>query len=194
MPVQDRLIKFCMTIAVLVVAGVAGWVSYFHAVEVIERAGGESSLSAHLLPATIDGLALAASLVMLFAARYNLPVPRLARVAVAMGIGATLAANMLHGIAHGYIAAVIAAWPAVALVMSYELCMWVVAASRSMDRRTVVTIDQAPEEATDLSRVVQLMGEVKEISAAEVGRKLGLRYPSALSLTKQARELIAQAQ
>jgi hypothetical protein len=34
-----------------------------------------------------------------------------------MGVGATLAANLLHGITHGVIAAIVAMWPALALVV-----------------------------------------------------------------------------
>lgn len=40
-----------------------------------------------------------------------------------LGIAATLAANVAHGQGHGLIGAAVAAWPAVALVGSYELLM-----------------------------------------------------------------------
>lgn len=193
MPLADRVIRWASAIVVVIVAGVALWLSYWHAVEVIERAGGESSLSAHLLPATVDGLAGSASLVMLFAARYKLPVPRLARVAVGMGIGATLSANVAHGAVHGWAAAVIAAWPACALVVSYELAMWIVAASRMLEQRTTLIIEQAPAATTDLSRVLTLIAESKDITAAEVGRSLKIRYPLALSLTREARQLLGQS-
>jgi len=84
MPVVDRIIRWAQVVTVLAVAGVAAWVSYWHAVEVIRRAGGEDELATHLIPATLDGLALSGSLVLLFAARYQLTPPLLARVALVM--------------------------------------------------------------------------------------------------------------
>jgi len=60
-------------------------------------------------------------MVNLYAARHRLPVPALARCLLALGIVATLAANMAQGWSHGPVGAVIAAWPAVSLVGSYEL-------------------------------------------------------------------------
>jgi hypothetical protein len=81
----------------------------------------ETGVTARLEPATIDGLVYASSMVNLYAARHRLPVPALARWLLALGIIATLAANMAQGWSHGPVGAVIAAWPAVSLVGSYEL-------------------------------------------------------------------------
>jgi hypothetical protein len=53
-------------------------------------------------------------------------VPALARWLLGLGIAATLAANVAHGLGHGLIGAAVAAWPAVALVGSYELLMMVI--------------------------------------------------------------------
>ena len=65
-------------------------------------------------------------MVNLYAARHRLPVPALARWLLALGIVATLAANMAQGWSHGPVGAVIAAWPAVSLVGSYELLVWII--------------------------------------------------------------------
>jgi hypothetical protein len=43
-----------------------------------------------------------------------------------LGIATTLAANVAHGLGHGLIGATVAAWPAVALVGSYELLMLII--------------------------------------------------------------------
>lgn len=45
------------------VAGVAGWISYWHMVAVALR-GGESVLSAHLLPVTVDAMMAVATVVL----------------------------------------------------------------------------------------------------------------------------------
>lgn len=57
-----------------------------------------------------------------------MPVPALARwlLGLGLGIAATLAANVAHGLGDGPSGAAVAAWPAVALVGSYELLMVVI--------------------------------------------------------------------
>ena len=64
--------------AVLAVAGIAAYVSYWHAYAVV-RAHGETGITARLEPATIDGLVYASSMVVLYAAWHRVPVPSLAR-------------------------------------------------------------------------------------------------------------------
>ena len=94
------------------------------------RAHGESGWTARLVPLTVDGLIYASSMVMLDSARRKVPVPPLARWLLGLGIAATLAANVTHGLGHGLIGAAVAAWPAVALVGSYELLMMVIRSSQ----------------------------------------------------------------
>jgi hypothetical protein len=121
----DRVIRVSTAVAVLGVAGIAAYVSYWHPYEVV-RAHGESGVTARLEPATIDGLVYASSMVVLYAARHRLAVPALARWLLALGIVATLAANVAHGWPDGPIGAAVAAWPAASLVGSYELLLWLV--------------------------------------------------------------------
>jgi hypothetical protein len=121
----DRAIRLSTTAAVLAVAGIAAYVSYWHAYAVV-RAYGETGITARLEPATIDGLVYASSMVILYAARHRVPVPSLARWLLALGIAATLTANVAQGWSHGPVGAVVAAWPAVSLVGSYELLIWLI--------------------------------------------------------------------
>jgi hypothetical protein len=121
----DRAIRISTAAAVVGVAGIAAYVSYWHAYEVV-RAHGESGVTARLEPATIDGLVYASSMVVLYAARHRLPVPALARWLLVLGIVATLGANVTHGWHAGPIGATVAAWPAASLVGSYELLLWLV--------------------------------------------------------------------
>jgi len=129
----DRAIRLSTAAAVLAVAGIAAYVSYWHAYAVV-RAHGESGITARLEPATIDGLVYASSMVVLYAARHRVPVPSLARWLLALGIAATLTANMAQGWSHGLVGAVVAAWPAVSLVGSYELLVWLIRASGAAAR------------------------------------------------------------
>jgi hypothetical protein len=125
MSAADRAIRVSTAAAVLCVAGIAAYVSYWHAYEVV-RAHSESGVTARLEPATIDGLVYASSMVVLYAARHRLAVPALARWLLALGIVATLAANVAHGWPDGPVGAAVAAWPAASLVGSYELLLWLV--------------------------------------------------------------------
>lgn len=121
----DRLIRWSTTIVVLTLAGIAAYVTYQHAYEVV-RANGEGPATARLVPLTVDGLVYASSMVILYCARHRLKVPGLAWVLLTLGIAAVLAVNVAHGIAYGPGGALVGAWPAVALVGAYELLMWLV--------------------------------------------------------------------
>jgi hypothetical protein len=121
----DTAIRASTAAVVLAVAGIAAYISYWHAYAVV-RQYGESGVTAMLEPGTIDGLVYASSMVILHAARHRLPVPRLARWMLALGIAASLAVNVAQGWSHGLVGAAAAAWPAVALVGSYELLAWMI--------------------------------------------------------------------
>jgi hypothetical protein len=125
----DRIIQWSTALAVLGVAAVAAVASYEHACDLVP-AHGESGWTAHMVPLTVDGLIYASSMVMLDSARRKKPVPALARWLLGLGIAATLAANVAHGLGHGVIGAAVGAWPAVALVGSYELLMMVIRSSQ----------------------------------------------------------------
>jgi hypothetical protein len=83
-----------------------------------------------MVPFTVDGLVHASSLTMLDSARRRVPVPSLARWLLGLDIAATLAANVVHGLGYWLSGAVLPAWPAVALVSSYELLMVIIRSVR----------------------------------------------------------------
>jgi hypothetical protein len=148
----DKAIRWSTAGAVIGVAVVAAVVSYEHAYALV-HAHGETGWTAHLIPLTVDGLIWASSMVMLDSARRKLPVPTLARWLLGLGIAATLAANVAHGLGHGLIGAAVAAWPAVALVGSYELLMMVIRSSQApADDASGVGHDADPlqEQAAEL--------------------------------------------
>jgi Protein of unknown function (DUF2637) len=124
--VTDRLIRITTALAVVAVALVAAVISYQHAFELV-RSHGESGVTARLLPFTVDGLIWAASMVVLDASRRGQPVPRLAAWSL---IVATVGANLAHGVGHGPVGALVSAWPALALVGSFELLMMLIRTGR----------------------------------------------------------------
>ena len=132
MMAADRVISWTTAGAVIGVAAVAAVASYEHAYALV-RAHGEAGWTARLVPLTVDGLICASSMVMLDSARRKVPVPALARWLLGLGIAATLAANVAHGLGHGAVGAAVAAWPTVALVGSYELPMMIIRSAQVLE-------------------------------------------------------------
>lgn len=154
--VTDRLIRITTALAVVAVACVAAIISYQHAYELVSTHG-EHGLTARLLPFTVDGLMWAASMVVLDSSRRNLRVPPLAAWSLGVGIVATAGANLAHGLGHGLIGALVSAWPALALVASFELLMMLIRSAR----RT--SADQIPgivvPEPAPIAEEASLRGE-----------------------------------
>ena len=96
---------------------------------------------------------------MLDASRRNQRVPPLALWSLGSGIVATVGANLAHGLGHGPIGSLVSAWPALALVGSFELLMMLVR-----------TTSRAAPDATGEDRVPASTPEVQVIE--EVVRAL----------------------
>jgi uncharacterized protein DUF2637 len=151
----DRAVRWTAVLAVVAVAGVAAYVSYWHAVEVVTHHG-EHDVMGHLYPVAIDGIIVAASMVLLDAARHMDGAPLLAWGLLGAGIFVTLAANVAYGVTFGLAGALWAAWPAVAFVGCYELLMMLVRASarRSTSKpefRSSPPLPNAAEAAAEAS-------------------------------------------
>src|SRR5258708_5799387 len=126
----DRSIRAATAGVVLAVAGFAAVVSYSHIYD-LARAHGQTGTAARLLPLSVDGLILAASLVLLHEARNRRPAPALARCMLGLGVGATITANVVYGLPFGAMGAVISAWPAVAFIGAVEMVVHLVRSARS---------------------------------------------------------------
>jgi hypothetical protein len=180
---MDRLIRITTALAVVAVAVVAAVISYQHAFELV-RAHGESGLTARLVPFTVDGLIWAASMVVLDASRRGQPVPRLAAWSLGAGICATVGANLAHGVGHGPVGALVSAWPALALVGSFELLMMLIRTGRR--ERADETADEPPyQPVPPLAHEAPL-----ELAAAPTLEQIVRgRYEAGLSQRAIAREL-----
>jgi uncharacterized protein DUF2637 len=126
----DRVIRFATAAVVCAVAAFAAVVSYSH-IYGLGRAHGQDGTAARLLPLSVDGLILAASLVLLHEARNGRAAPGLARFMLWLGIGATVGANIAFGAGYGLLGALISAWPAVAFIGSVEIAMQQVRRARA---------------------------------------------------------------
>ena len=106
--------------AVLLVASVAAVASYAHMQHVAHREG--EAWRSYLLPLSVDGLMVAASMVLLTRRRAGLPGGTLPWAALLAGVGASLAANVAAAEATTT-ARIVAAWPAVAFAVAFELLL-----------------------------------------------------------------------
>jgi hypothetical protein len=75
-----------------------------------------------LLPISVDGLAVAASMTMLVRRRSREPTGVLPWVALLLGLGASLAANVAAA-EPTVVGRLVAAWPPVGLLLAYELLL-----------------------------------------------------------------------
>jgi len=157
--VTDRLIRITTAAAVATVAAVAAVISYRHAYELVGTHG-ETGITARLVPFTVDGLILAASMLILDANRNHRPVPPLARWCLGAGILATIGANLAHGLGHGPIGALVSAWPALALAGSFELLMTLI--------RTESTTNAALGHSVEIRQPLPLAGDDPTPALTEV--------------------------
>ena len=145
----DRVIRFATAAVVCAVAAFAAVVSYSH-IYGLGRAHGQDGTAARLLPLSVDGLILAASLVLLHEARNDRDAPRLARFMLWLGIAATIGANIAYGAGYGLLGALISAWPAVAFIGSVEIAMQQVRRARAPGAAATV-----PEVPGDVGQAVR---------------------------------------
>jgi Protein of unknown function (DUF2637) len=114
------LVRGVTVIAVVVVAVIAAVVSYSHMQQLAVRVG--EAWRSWLIPLSIDGLVVAASMVLVTARRTGLGGGFLAWGALGTGVAASLAANMADARPH-VTAVLVAGWPAVAFAVTFELLL-----------------------------------------------------------------------
>lgn len=185
----DKAIRRTTIAAVAIVAAVAAWVSYRHALRVVSEHG-ETGWLGRAYPLTIDGLLLAASMVLLTAARQRVRAHWLAYGALSLGILATVAINVAAGLAFGPVGAIISAWPAPALVISVELLMIVV---RSLAAAPVTHIAPAvPADAQSAARaaLAASVAASNPLSQRQVMERFGLTRAAA---TRVRQEVLAES-
>jgi hypothetical protein len=137
---------------VCAVAAFAAVVSYSH-IYGLGRVHGQDGTAARLLPLSVDGLILAASLVLLHEARNGRDAPALARFMLWLGISATIGANIAFGTGYGLLGALISAWPAVAFIGAVEIAMQQV--RRARVPRAVTATPAVPEVPGDVEQAVR---------------------------------------
>jgi hypothetical protein len=102
-----------------VVAGIAGYASYWHQVAVASLAGERAEI-AHIIPLSVDGMLVVASIVMVDDRQQGRRPRWSARVAFLIGTLATIGANVA-GAHPTLLGRLIAGWPALALPLVVEM-------------------------------------------------------------------------
>ena len=139
----DRVIRFVTALAVLAVAAIAAVVSYSH-IEYLALVNGQTITAARLLPASVDGVVLVSSMVMLDAARRDVDAPVLGRVMLVAGVLATLAANSAVGASHGVVGILVSGWPAVAFIGCAETFLAMIRGRSGALSSTAETVPRKP--------------------------------------------------
>lgn len=170
----EQAIRWSTIAVVAGVAAVAGWVSYRHALDVV-RAHGETGAVAFAYPFTIDGLIYAGSMALLDAARRGAAAPPIAWPLLGVGVAATMFVNVLAGLASGPLGAAVAAWPALALVGSYELLMVIVRAGTRQPAATpaAAATGNGHDELSQRFRPWLERGEVPGVAAIKKELRCG---------------------
>ena len=115
-PTATPRVRWAAVGTVLTLAGVAAFMSYGHLRAVAESQGQDA---AALFPISVDGLIVAASLVLLVQRRGGQPGGALPWAGLLLGIAATIAGNVASA-EPTTVARLVAAWPPIAFAISYE--------------------------------------------------------------------------
>lgn len=97
-------------------------VSYGHIYDVARDAGADP-WEAAIIAATVDGLIVMALATIALAGRHGVKPPKVAKVALLVGVAATGAANLVHGVSYGWTGVAVAIWVPLVAEVAYLLAM-----------------------------------------------------------------------
>ena len=170
------------SLPVAVVAVIAGIVSYSHiaAIGLRTHQGGADS---HLLPLSVDGLIVAGSVILAAGSP-------LGWLGVALGVAATLFANLQFGLPHGALSAAASTWPAIAFsVATFMLERWL--RPRPADRSDALW-QQVPADSLDAA--IHAMLATATAGNPLSGRQLEARFGLKRNAATKVRELVLASQ
>ncbi|RAS65630.1 uncharacterized protein DUF2637 [Lentzea atacamensis] len=166
---MNKTLFWIAVVAVIVVALVAGIVSYDH-LHTVAVAAGEQSWIAKLVPLSADGLLVSASLSAFVAKWQGRKVHGMTKLSLAVGLTASVAANIaspfvggLTGTGQDILAAIVGAWPAIALALSFEEVLRLSVAHTSVPE-TAEEVAAVPETAETEAVVIAEPVEVPEVA------------------------------
>jgi hypothetical protein len=170
------------------VALIAASASYQHQYELAIRHG-QTHWVAGLLPFSVDGMIVSATLVLWYAARHGFPRPWGAWLVLMAGVTATAIANLAADSREGWgwLGPAISVWPAVAFVAAYEMAVWLVR-KRQGAASSPVHPETTPPGPSRKPQQDRPAGEVRDTGPAP-GRQRGGRRVPAERLEQEAQYL-----
>jgi len=132
------------------VASIAGYASYWHQVHVALMAGERPEL-AHIIPFSVDGVLVVASVAMVDARREGRKPSWQTKIGFAMGIAASVGANVMSA-NPTLLGRTVAAWPAVALLLVVEMLSSKGRLLKREREESPVKTQQAPETVAELAQ------------------------------------------
>jgi hypothetical protein len=186
----DQWIRRTTTASVVLLAVIAGVVSFRH-MHTLALSVGESAWTAALIPLSVDGMVVAASMTLLADSRAGSAGGLLPWSLLAISSAASLGANVAVAEPTAY-GRVIAAWPSFALIGAYELLMRQVrngamASDRSRLGRGMPGLSEAATDA-GLPQVTSRQEPAGGPRMAKTARRRGLDA----ELVAQARQVDAE--
>jgi hypothetical protein len=143
----DQVIRSASTVSVIVLAGIAAVISNKHMYQLVLQYE-EASWTAALLPVSVDGMIVVASMSLLLDSRQGRRSGLLPWTLLVLGSAASLAANV--AIAEpSLVGRLIAAWPSCALIGAYELLMRQV--RNGSQRKSPVASYESSQQAAEKS-------------------------------------------
>lgn len=188
-------VRVVTVIAVSVVAAVAAIASYVHMHELADKAG--EQWRAHLIPLSVDGMLVAASMVMLVRRRAGEKAGALPWIGLVLGLIASLAANVAAA-QPTPLSWIVSGWPPLALAISFELLILVTrdraepgGDSLGGDQPSTTTTAPLPSEPV-LDVAEDQVDDVAEDAAAPAPLAAVLALAPAVAVTEKAEELAAR--
>ena len=114
----------------LIIAVIAA-ASYDHEF-ILARGNDQAGWVAAVLPVSVDGLLLVASVAALWGIEHGLRRPWRPYTALAVGMVATVGANLYSGLHYVWLQRAVSVWSGVAVVLAAEVGMWYIATRRKL--------------------------------------------------------------
>ncbi len=181
LPSRNRVLAV-LALPVAVVAAVAGVVSYSHITALGLRTY-QGQADAHLLAVPIDGLIVAGSVLLAAGSM-------LGWLGVALGVAATLFANLQFGLPHGPLPAAVSTWPAVAFTVAcFMLERWI-RSRRGQVPATQSEPDPAAVPHDALDAAIRAMIATAQAGNPHSARGLATRFELPPKLAGKVRQLV----
>lgn len=151
---------------VAAITAITAAISYDHEYQLAHR-NGQAAWVSSLLPFTVDGMILGASVVLVWAATVGIRRPLRPLAVLLVGIGATIAANLAAGLGSGWLGAAVSAWSGLALILISDVAMWLTGALR----RLSTGVDIQPAAACSCPPPPVSLAEALPLARAELARR-----------------------